>query len=61
MTNFLPAWLWAMALGVGIPCFSLGRDPAFQLVALYVQCGLGLLAWLFLRDNLTERKFVLHA
>ena len=61
MTNFLPAWLWAMALGVGIPCFALGRDPAFQLVALYVQCGLGLLAWLFLRDNLTERKFVLHA
>ncbi len=61
MTNFLPAWLWTMAFGVGVPCLTLGREPVLQLMALYVQCGLGLMAWLFLRDNLTERNFVLHS
>jgi hypothetical protein len=60
-THFLPAWLWTMALGVGVPCFAFGREPTLQLIVLYVEGGLGLLAWLFLRDNLTERKFIIRA
>jgi hypothetical protein len=60
-TNFLPAWLLTMAVGLGVPCLAFGREPALQIIALYVQCGLGLLAWLFLRDNLTDRKFIIRA
>ena len=60
-TNFLPAWLMTMALGLAVPCLAFGRDPSLQIMALYVQCGLGLLAWLFLRDNLTDRKFIIRA
>jgi ABC-type transport system involved in multi-copper enzyme maturation permease subunit len=60
-TNFLPAWLLTMALGLGVPCLAFGREPSLQIIALYIQCGLGLLAWLFLRDNLTERKVIIRA
>jgi ABC-type transport system involved in multi-copper enzyme maturation permease subunit len=59
--NFLPAWLWTMALGIGLPLLGLGRETAFQLIAFYIQCGIGLLAWFLLRDDLSQRRFVVHA
>ena len=59
--NFIPAWLWTMALGIGLPLLAFGREPTVQLIAFYIQCGIGLLAWFLLRDSLSQRRFIIHA
>jgi ABC-type transport system involved in multi-copper enzyme maturation permease subunit len=68
--NSLAAWLWTMAVGIGLPLFAADQQrmilwffgtPNAEAVVFCLQWVVAEIFWLLLYDRLSRRRFVIHA
>jgi len=68
--NFLAAWLWTMALGIGLPLLVVDQQrlilwffgtPNAEAVVFCLQWIVAEVFWLLLYDRLSRRRFLIHA
>jgi len=68
--NFLAAWLWTMAVGIGLPLFAADQQrmilwffgtPNAEVVVFCLQWVVAEIFWLLLYDRLSRRRFVIPA
>jgi len=68
--NFIAAWLWTMALGIGLPILAADQPRLIlsffgtanaDAVVFCLQWVVAEIFWLLLYDRLTRRRFLIHA
>jgi ABC-type transport system involved in multi-copper enzyme maturation permease subunit len=68
--NFLAAWLWTLALGIGLPILAVDQQrfilwffgtPNAEAVVFCLQWIVAEVFWLLLYDRLSRRRFVIRA